>query len=57
MRTLGVLGPVIGVLALALGVYSLSNGHSNGLTLTVIGAALIVFWAIALPLARRRKKI
>jgi hypothetical protein len=56
MLLLGVAGPVLAVLLLAIGAYLLAIRH-GGQALIGVGATLLVFWLIALPLARRRRKV
>lgn len=56
MLLLGFAGPIIAIAVLAIGVYLLAKG-SNGQALTAIGAALLVVWIVAIPIARRRRKI
>ena len=56
MLLLAIVGPVLAVLVLALGTYLLATNR-NGAALTAVGAALLVVWLVAIPIARRRQKI
>jgi hypothetical protein len=57
MLMMAIVGPVLAVVLLALGVYYLITNGRHGEPLTVIGGILVIVFALAIPLARRRGKI
>ena len=55
MRGLAIIGPVLTIALLVLGVLLLDSTGKP--VVLALGLALAIFWAIMIPLARRRNKI
>jgi hypothetical protein len=56
MAMLSIAGVVAGVILIAIGVYLFSTGK-NGTVVVTFGGVVLLFWIIAIPLARRAGKL
>jgi hypothetical protein len=56
MAMLSIAGVVAGVILIAIGVY-LFTIRKNGTVVVTFGGVVLLFWIIAIPLARRAGKV
>ncbi|WP_327292942.1 hypothetical protein [Streptomyces sp. NBC_01198] len=57
MGLLAAVGVGAALVLMVLGIALIAMSHKGGVAITVIGAVGLAFWAVMVPLARRRNKV
>jgi len=57
MRTMAVVGPILGAILLILGIIEIIAGHSRGIAMVIIASIVLAVFMICTPIARKNGKI